>query len=395
MTSVDPQRWPRAAAWRRAVPLGLAAGLALLLGCSPDAGGDAAAGVRNKEVVPVAVAAVSQRDVPVQLRSIGRVEPYSTVSIKAQVDGQLAKVHFQEGQWVHKDDELFTIDPRPFEAALRQEEANLAKDVAEAQNAKVDAERRSHLIAQGFVSAGEYDAAQTRVVSLAATVKADQARVEHARLLLQYCYIRSPIDGRVGQLLVHEGNVVKNNDSTLAVINQVRPIYVTFSLPEQHLPDVRERVAAATLRVDAFVGHRQDDPATGELSFINNTVDTTTGTVLLKGRFANDDEKLWPGQFVDVALTLAVHAGAVVVPSEALQTGQQGQYVFVVTPEMTADPRTVVAGDTVGTDVVITQGLQPGERVVTDGQIRLTAGSAVQIKEPSAAAPTHADAANH
>ena len=362
------------------VRLILACGLVALCGCSSESGSNAA-GTRPQAPVPVNVATVVQRDIPVQLRTIGKVEAYSTVAIKSQVEGQLGQVHFKEGQWVQKDALLFTIDPRPFEAALREAEASLAKDVAEAKNAKVEADRRARLLDQGFVSRDEFDAAQTRAASMEASVNADQARVENAKLQLQYCYIHAPIDGRVGQLLVHEGNVVKENDTTLAIINQVKPIYVTFSLPEQDLPAIRQRSATAKLAVDALVNRERSDPVIGELSFINNTVDTATGTVLLKAEYANADEKLWPGQFVDVALTLSIHADAIVIPAEAIQMGQQGQFVFVVSPDMTAEPRPVVAGDTVAGEVVVAQGLRAGERIVTDGQIRLAPGSPVQIKE--------------
>jgi len=353
--------------------------LALLVpACSSDS---AAPGRDHKEAVPVTVATVVQRDIPVQLRAIGNVEPYSTVSVKSQVEGQLAQVHFVEGQRVKQGDLLFTVDPRPFEAALRQAQATMARDAAEARNAAVDAKRRTQLLAQGFVSRDEYDQSQTKAASSAAAVKAGEAAVENARLQLAYCSIRSPIDGRVGQVLVHAGNIVEANDTLLAVINQVRPIYVSFSVPEQQLPQVRERAAAGKLAVQALVPHHGDAPVVGELSFINNTVDMTTGTVLLKALFQNDDETLWPGQFVDVAVTLAVQRDAVLVAAEAIQVGQQGQYVFVVAADESAEVRPVVPGDRIGSEIVVTQGLAAGERVVTDGQIRLAPGLKVEIKD--------------
>ena len=353
--------------------------LALLVpACSSDS---AAPGRDHKEAVPVTVGTVVQRDIPVQLRAIGNVEPYSTVSVKSQVEGQLAQVHFVEGQRVKQGDLLFTVDPRPFEAALRQAQATMARDAAEARNAAVDAKRRTQLLAQGFVSRDEYDQSQTKAASSAAAVKAGEAAVENARLQLAYCSIRSPIDGRVGQVLVHAGNVVEANDTLLAVINQVRPICVSFSVPEQQLPQVRERAAAGKLAVQALVPHHGDAPVVGELSFINNTVDMTTGTVLLKALFQNDDETLWPGQFVDVAVTLAVQRDAVLVAAEAIQVGQQGQYVFVVAADESAEVRPVVPGDRIGSEIVVTQGLAAGERVVTDGQIRLAPGLKVEIKD--------------
>ena len=354
---------------------------ALALFASACSSGPGEGGGDHQQAVPVTVATAIQKDIPVQLRAIGNVEPYSTVSVKSQVVGQLAHVHFVEGQRVDKGALLFTIDPRPFEAELRQAEAAVARGVAEARNAAVDAKRRTQLLAQGFVSRDEYDQSQTRAASLAAAVKADEAAVENARLELQYCYIHSPIDGRVGQLLVHEGNVVEANDTLLAVINQVRPVYVSFSVPEQDLPEVRQRAGEGKLPVQAFLPHHDGTPIVGDLSFINNTVDTTTGTVLLKALFPNDDESLWPGQFVDVAVTLAVHRDAVLVPAEAIQVGQQGQFVFVVAADDSAVVRPVVPGSRTGSEIVVTQGLTAGERVVTEGQIRLAPGMIVQIKD--------------
>ncbi len=361
----------------------------LLSACSSGSGGTGAAGRHDTSApVPVTVATVVQKDVPIQVRAIGNVDAYSTVTIKSQVAGQIAKVHFREGQEVKQGDLLFTLDPRTFEAALHQTEANLARDEAEAKNARVEAKRLDTLLAQGFVSRDEYDQAQTQALSLEAAVRADRAAVENAKLKLQYCYIRSLIDGRIGRILVHAGNVVKDNDTALAVINQMRPIYVSFSVPEQDLPEIQRREAQGTLAVRAFVGHNDGDPVAGELSFINNTVDTSTGTILLKGLFKNEDETLWPGQFVDVALVLGVHRNAIVAPSAAVQTGQQGRYVFVVGSDMVASIKRVVVGDTVGQDVVIQQGLQPQETVVTDGQVRLVPGMKVEIKESGAGAPT-------
>jgi multidrug efflux system membrane fusion protein len=365
--------------------------LVALAACSEPGG--ATGRSATAEAVPVVVATVRQKDVPVQLRAIGNVEAYSTVSIKSQVVGQLAEVHFEEGQRVKKGDLLFTIDPRPFEAALRQLEANLARDKAQASNADVEYKRATDLLAQGFVSRDEYDTAQTRQATQQAAVKADEAAVEHAKLELQYCYIHAPIDGRVGQILVHQGNVVKENDTTLAVINQIQPIYVSFSVPEQELAQIRQRAAAWPLTVEAFVPQRAE-PAIGELRFINNTVDTTTGTVLLKGLFANDDEVLWPGQFVDVHLTLGTQLAVVVVPAEAVQVGQQGQFVWVVSADQTAEVRPVEVGQMLGPEVIVGKGLTAGEQVVTDGQVRLAAGVRVEIKDGApAAAPTAAPGA--
>jgi len=304
------------------------------------------------------------------------------VSVKSRVEGHLARVYFVEGQEVKRDDPLFLVDPRPFEAAVRQAEANLARDRAQAENARVELERFARLARQGVASREEYDQARTRARSLDATVAADEAAVESARIQLQYCSIRSPIDGRAGQLLVHEGNVVKANETPLAVINQLRPAYVEFSVPQQDLPEIRKHMAGGALPVEA----RPDDagpPAAGQLTFVNNTVDTSTGTVLLKGTFPNPDEELWPGQFVNVALRLTTLNAAVMVPARAVQTGQQGKYVFVVRPDGTAESRPVVVGHMVGDDVVIEKGLAPGEQVVTEGQLRLGPGVRVEVKDGS------------
>lgn len=353
--------------------------LALLTGCGGEASSaPEPAGNAAPAPVPVTVATVSTEDVPVQISVIGNVEAFSTVSIKSQVEGQLAEVHFREGQQVKKGDLLFTVDPRPFEAALRQAEANLARDLAESDNARVEAQRRAQLLEQGFVSRDEHDQAQTRAASMQATVQANRAAIENAKLLLQYCWIRSPLDGRIGRILAHEGNVVKANETDLAVINQIQPAYVAFSVPEQDLGRIRARAAASRLTVQATIPDVAT-PVEGELTFIDNTVDTTTGTVLLKAEFANTDERLWPGQFVDVALTLDVERGVVIAPAEAVQTGQQGSYVFVVKPDLTAEVRPVAVGRTIGSSVVIREGLTAGERVVTDGQIRLAAGFKVQV----------------
>jgi multidrug efflux system membrane fusion protein len=359
--------------WCWMLAIGVCAAI-LLAGCGSKPN------VVGPEAVPVNVTVVAQRDVPVQLRAIGNVEAYSTVTVRSQVDGELAQINFKEGQEVKEGDLLLIIDPRPFEAALRQAEANLARNRAAASHAEMQAKRYKQLLADNFVSKDQYDQFRTQAETFEAAVKADQAAVENTKLQLQYCYIHSPISGRIGQYLVHAGNVVKNRDTALATINRIRPVYVNFSMPEQHLPDIRNSAAARQLRVEAFVGADSTHAATGELSFIDNAVDTKTGTVLLKGTFPNEDEMLWPGQFVSVALTLRTQPNALLVPTAAIQTGQQGQYVFVVGKDLTAQVRPVVTGMSVNEEVVVEKGLELGETVVTRGQIRLAAGSKVQIK---------------
>jgi multidrug efflux system membrane fusion protein len=354
----------------------LAGGAALLAACSCGGQGEKAV----PPPVPVNVAPVVQRDVPVQVRAIGNVEAYSTVTVKSQVDGALAEIKFQEGDEVGEGDLLFVIDPRPFDAALKRAQANLAKNRAEANNARVQAERYRRLLADSFVSKDQYDQVRVQAESLEAAVKADRAAVESARLQLQYCYIHSPIAGRIGQYLLHVGNAVKNRDTTLAIINRIRPVYVSFAVPEQQLPEIRRRAATHELSVRAVVGADEEHAAMGELSFIDNAVDTKTGTVLLKGTFPNQDEMLWPGQFVAVVLTLRTQPNALLVPAAAIQPGQVGPYVYLVASDGTAQVRPVTTGAAVNEEVVVEKGLQLGEEVVTRGQIRLAPGSKVQIK---------------
>ncbi len=332
------------------------------------------------EAVPVSVATVAQRDVPMQLRVIGNVEAYSSVSVKSQVAGQLVGVYFNEGQEVKKGDRIFIIDPRSFEAALRQSEANLTRDIAQMKKAEVDARRYADLFKRGIVSQQDYDQNRTNFEALQSTVKADQAAVENAKVQLSYCYIYSPIDGRIGKLMVNQGNMVKENDTILVTINQTKPIYVDFYVPQQDLPDVKKYMSLEKLMVQVTIPSDKDHPVLGELTFINNRVDTNTGTILLKALFSNESESLWPGQFVNVVLTLTTQPRAVLVPSQAVQTGQEGQYVFVVKSDLTVESRPVIVGGNPDQEVIIVKGLQPGERVVTDGQLRLAPGVKVEIK---------------
>jgi multidrug efflux system membrane fusion protein len=335
---------------------------------------------------PVVVGKAESMSIPVALRSIGRVEAYSTVSVKSQVEGQITKVFFREGQEVAKGAMLFRIDPRPFEAALREAEANLAKDMAQAENARVEAERYALMVQKEYVSTDQYDQVRANAEALSATVEADRAQVQRSRLDLEYTSIRSPIDGRLGSLLVHEGNVVKSNDTVLVTINQITPIYVTFSVPEQNLPSIKKYAAAGKLPVEVLI-QGQEEPERGVLSFIDNAVDVSTGTILLKGTFRNSDRGLWPGQFVNVVLTLTTLPDMVVVPSGAVEQGQKGQYVYVVRPDMTVEDRTVKTGQMYGSYTVVLEGVSPGESVVTDGQLGLVPGAGVTVREPEKAAP--------
>jgi multidrug efflux system membrane fusion protein len=363
-------------------------------GCTDQ--GVGAAAVHQRQAVPVRAATAVEKDVPVQTRAIGTVEAYTNVSVKSRVEGHVAEVHFHEGQQVRPGDLLFTIDARQFEAALRQAEANLARHRAEAEHARVEVQRLSQLLKQQIVSPDEYDLAHMQAVALRATLDADAAAVEAAKLQVHYCRITSPIDGRIGQILTDVGNVVKPEDTVLAVVNQVRPIYVAFSVPQRELGEIRRRSSEGPLRVDAYSDATRELVATGELSFIDNQVNTATGTVLLKAEFANDREELWPGQFVEAVLALYVRPRVVVVPSAAVQTGQQGQYLFVIDPDNTVELRHVRTGQDLGDEIVIEENLRAGERVVSEGQFLLAPGMTVEIKEGGVeppGAPAHGPAA--
>lgn len=349
--------------------------------CSRDSSAKGRA--QSKPEVPVTVSTAIQKDVPVQIKAIGKVQAYSTVTVKAQVPGELLSVHFKEGQDVKKGDLLFTVDPRPFEAQLKQAEANLARDRAQLANAKKQTERYGTVVSKGYVSQDQYDSISANASALDATVRAGEAAVENAKLSLKYCYIRSPIDGCAGELKVHAGNVVKANDEALPLvtINQVGPIFVTFSVPEQNLPEIKKHMADGKLEVFASVPGIENATARGDLTFVDNAVDFSTGTIQLKAQFPNQDRALWPGQFSNVRLTLEQQKGAVLVPFEAVQAGQYGQYVFVLKPDGAVEYRVVSPGKTVGPDIVIEKGVSPGETVVTDGQFRLANDSKVKVVE--------------
>jgi multidrug efflux system membrane fusion protein len=428
---------------RRAVAAGLVAVAALSCAACSDRAGGTPARSAPAPAVPVGVATVEQKTVPVQVTAVGTVQAYTTVGVKSQAAGQIVQVHFAEGQEVKRGDLLFTIDPRPLEAAVRQTEANVAKDraglrqaeaalgqrqaevtqalanlerdLAQLENARVQDQRYSELVRREFIAREQYDQIHTQFSALQATVHADRAAVESAkaaarageamvdnaraaiaateamvdtaRLQLGYARISAPMDGRTGNLLVQAGNVVKSNeDNPLVVIAQVRPIYVSFAVPEPHLAAIKTYRAQGTLTVDAVLDGGQKS-VTGAVTFMNNTVDPSTGTIQLKATFPNADNALWPGQFVDVALTLTTER-AVVVPAQAVQAGQQGPFVFVVKPDLTVESRPVKIKRRLAREVVIDEGLKAGERVVTDGQLRLRPGTRVEIKPPRGAEAT-------
>ena len=353
-------------------------GVIFLAGCS----GKKAEQPANKPAAPVTVENVSRKTVPVQLRAIGNVEASTTVGIKAQIDGTVVKVHFTEGQAVQKGSLLFTIDSRPFEAALRQSEAALARDRAQYENAKKDAGRYAELVKKGYVSQEQYEQIRTNADALEAVVQADMAQVQNAKVQLGYCSIHAPISGRTGSLLLYEGNLVKANaDTPMVIINQIQPVNVTFTLPEQYLSEIRKDMTAGKLAVEATISREDKNPSRGSLSFIDNAVDKATGTIAMKASFPNRDNRLWPGQFVDVVMTLAVQRDVAVVASAAIQTGQQGQFVYVVKGD-TAEMRPVVTGVDYDGMTVIQKGVGPGEEVVTDGQIRLFPGAKIVVRKP-------------
>jgi membrane fusion protein, multidrug efflux system len=368
----------------RFVPAALAASLAAA-GCSgseavqstPPAGGRGGGGT----AVPVAIAVVAEKAVPLELNVIGSVEPFSTVSVRAQITGSLNSVGFREGDDVRKGQVLFTLDRRPLEAALEQAKANLQRDTAQAANAKSQAQRYQDLAERGIATREQVDTTRTAAAALEATLEADKAAVENAEVQLQYATITAPIAGRTGALMVHEGNLVRANDATpLVVINQVSPIFVSFGIPEARLPELKQYMAQGSVKVAALAPTDTGAPSVGRITFVDNSVDPTTGTIKIKGTFGNETRHLWPGQFVNVAVTLKTDPRAVVVPTAAVQTGQQGQYVFVVKPDQTVELRSVTVARAVESESVVKTGLKAGETVVTDGHLRLTPGSRISIK---------------
>lgn len=355
-----------------------------LLGASRAAPTPAKGIASRPRAVPVVAATVERRAIDVNLNVIGTVQPYSTVDIRSRVDGQLLTAHFREGQSVRKGERLFSIDPRPYEAQLRQSEAILAKDRAQLVRARADLARHTELMQKDFSSQQKLDEVKANAAALEATVRAGEATIEMARLQLEHTSILAPIDGRTGNLLINPGNLVKANEgSAIVVINQTRPIYAAFSVAEQYLPEIRRQMAAGGLRVSAFVPSEPERPERGAVTFVNNAVDRTTGTIQLKATLDNADGRLVPGQFVNVVLTRTTIPDAIVVPSQAIQNSQEGTYVFVIKPDLSVEQRTVTTGPTSQLLTVVEKGLAAGERVVTEGQLRLSVGARVEIKAGS------------
>lgn len=354
----------------------LAAG-ALVAYFSADSRAREKPAAKGQGAVPVSVATVMQKDVPVRVVAIGNVEPSTSVALKARVDGQIVAVKFKEGQEVRKGEILFQIDARPFAAALKQAEANALRDAAARDQARSQERRYKELLEKSFVSKEAYAQFATNAQTAEASAKASEAARESARLNFEYCTIAAPIDGFVGKVLLQVGNMVKANDvNSLVVINQVRPVYVSFAVPEQTLADIRRYMAATPLEVVVSSSDARHKPlATGTLVFIDNAVDSSTGTIKLRAGFENRDLALWPGQFVSASLRLYEQKNAIVVPATAVQTGPQGEFVFVFKADATAEARTVTVARSEGDFVVVAAGLRAGEKVVIRGQLRITPGA--------------------
>jgi len=335
---------------------------------------------------------VVQMDAPIEVSAIGTVQPIAAVMVKSRIDGEITQVHFEEGQEVKEGDLLFSLDDRAARAQLRQSEANLERDRAQLQRFHQEVARQTGLARSGVASAQKLEDTMTSEAVFEATVRASEAAVETARVILNYTTIRAPITGRTGSVAFKRGNIVKAVDTAqvvlpLVVITQLRPIYVTFTIPERHLADLRAAQASGRLPVTVTVPDKPQSPATGTLTFIDNQVDAATGTISLKATFANDDTRLWPGQFVNVTLRLGTQANAVAAPSVGIQIGQNGPYVFLIRDDSTAELRLVRVDRTVGNKTVIAEGLAAGDRIVVDGQLRLDNGMRVNVQRTEAPAP--------
>lgn len=342
---------------------------------------------RPSPAVPVVIAAASRETVPVRVETIGTVQPIATVTIKSRIDGYIDKVLVEDGQYVKAGDVLFRLDARAAQAQLQQVQATLVKDQAMLANARRDVARYAPLVAKDFVSHQQYDTASTTAQALEAAVAADQAAIENSKVQLTYYTMVAPIDGRVGAILIKAGNSIKANDLPLATINQIKPIYVAFSLPQTELPAIRDAMSRGPVEVSVRATGDEGPPIAGAIAFFDNSVDTTSGTINVRAKFENDAQRLWPGQFVNVAATTRVDASAIVVPPAAVQVGQDGKYVFVIKQDNTAEARPVTVSRTVDGKSVIAKGLADGERVVIDGQSRLTDGTRVEIRSADRSKP--------
>lgn len=341
---------------------------------SPAAAGAAPRGI------PVTVAAVDRRNVPLKLVVVGRAEPYSTVTLRPRIDGMIIELKYKPGDRVRRGQTMVTLDARILEAQVRQAEANLARDRAQLDKAKSDVERYTDLLAKGFVSAAQLEAFTSTAATLDATVKADLAALDLARVQLTYTNIDAPMDGIAGAALTYPGSMVKANDTSLVVVNQLLPIYVTFAVPESQLREVNRERRGGPLAVEARLPGERGNPIVGELVFIDNAVDATTGTIQLKALFPNTDARLTPGQFAEVSMTLRTVNDALLIPSEALQSGPQGNFVYVAKSDDTVEVRKVATVALDAQTLLVEGGLTVGEKVVTDGQLRLTPGARIDVR---------------
>lgn len=353
----------------------------------------AAGAAKTPPRVPVTVAKAVTADIPVLLEVVGRAEAYESVTVKSRLDGQVASVMYTEGQHVKQGDVLVKLDPGDFDARLQQADANLAKDEAQLAKARADVERYTALKARGFVSEEKVNDVRTAEAAALATVKADKAALELARLQLTYATLRAPFAGVVGARLVFPGSAVKVNDTALVVVNRVQPLYVTFSVPEKHLPRLHAALDRGQLTALVTMPGNKEQSFEGSVKFIDNAVDAATGTIQMKAVLENLDEKLTPGQFLNVTMRLDTLTDAVVVPTEAVQQGADGNFLFVVKEDETVEPRKIQVAATSGNLAAIAKGVAAGETVVTDGQLRLAPGATVQIKTAGASDAKTADSA--
>jgi multidrug efflux system membrane fusion protein len=339
--------------------------------------------------VPVLAGTAETRNMPVYVEGLGSVQAFNTVTVKARVDGQITKVFFREGQEVKAGDSLFQIDPRPFAAALQQAQANKEKDQAQLQSAQLDLDRTTKLLAQSFQTRQTYDQQKAAVGQLQASIKADEAQIANAQLNIDYALVRAPIDGRTGARQVDLGNLVQAAQNTnLVTITQIKPIFVSFTVPATQLDSIRKNQAKQPLAVIAYAQDDKTELAQGELTLIDNQVDVATGTIHLKAQFDNKDEPLWPGEFISARIVLATREDAVTVPEQTVMQGPNGSYVYVLDKDDTAHRRAVEVAATQEGVAVVSKGLAAGERIVTEGQYRLTEGAKAKVGAPQQAQAT-------
>jgi multidrug efflux system membrane fusion protein len=368
--------------WAGALLGAVAAGAVLYDAAAPHPAHSQAApggGQRPQAGVPVRIATAITKPTPVEFNTIGTVQTIASVSVKSRVDAVIDQVMVKDGQFVKTGDVLFQLDSRAAQATLHQAEATLARDQVQLANAQRVAGRDKSLISKSFVSQQQFDNDSATAAALEATVRADQAQVENAKVTLSYYTIVAPIDGRVGLITIKQGNSIKANDVPLASVNQIQPIYVSIALPQNNLPELRLAMAQGPVTVEVRPAGDKGDPIAGKIAFFDNTIDSTSGTINVRSTFDNGQQRLWPGQFVNVSVVVRADPNALVIPPAAVQAGQNGTYVFVIKDDNTAETRPITVDRTVDGLAVIASGLHPGEKIVTDGQLRLTDGTHVQI----------------